>query len=264
MAHKILKEKRKRSLKSDLRSQSRKPLQTGRDLSLEEILNQPIRDLNLTLKGSLLEECIEAFHEELDRFKIKMRPRFYLSDGYGTCEGTANIGLAFWDADETLKKIAQRFIGEYNTREDLMMLLRHEMGHAFSYSYKLYRQEAFRKLFKVKGHFFNTYPMHDRYRRNPWSPDFVNPCGDCYAQKHPDDDFAETFATLMNPEIKWRNEYQHKIGALSKLLYVEFLIKQWGQLPVIVKNDTRKIYDPVEDLDITVRKFFAAKRAQKN
>ncbi|MBI1883717.1 MAG: putative zinc-binding metallopeptidase [Chlamydiae bacterium] len=233
-------------------------------LELEDVLQSPVHSLGLTLRGSRMERCIQDLLQELNHFKIILRPHFYLSDGYGTCEGTANIGLAFWDVDHTLSLIAARYLGEYYRLEDIRMVLRHEMGHAFCYSYKLYRLKEFRQVFRVKGHFFNTYPVGNRYHRNPWSHDFVNPCGDCYAQKHPDDDFAETFATLLSSKLNWKRRYRHRKGALAKLYYVESLIQEWGRRRVIVKNDLSKVYGPVEEISSTVRRFFAAKRAQRN
>ncbi len=42
--------------------------------------------------------------------------------------------------------------------------------------YKLYRRDDFREIFNVKGNYFLTYPVTERYieRANPWSRDFVN------------------------------------------------------------------------------------------
>ncbi|MBI1869958.1 MAG: hypothetical protein HYS07_02055 [Chlamydiae bacterium] len=231
---------------------------------LEQILNSPVNALNLALKGTRLEGCIQELMEHLDEVGICLKPYFYLSDGYGTCEGTANIGLAFWDVDQTLATIGARFLGELYHLWDIRMVLRHEMGHAFCYSYKLYRSKEFREVFKVRGHFFNTYPINDCYKRNPQSTDFVNPCGDCYAQKHPDDDFAETFATLLDPRTNWRRVYRNRKGAFHKLFFVESLIKKWGKKPVLVKNDLSKIYGPVEEISSSVRTFFAGKRADRN
>lgn len=232
--------------------------------NLEEVLKTPVNRLGLNLRGSAVESCIDNFHEELDSFRIRLRPVYYLSDGYGTCEGTANIGLAFWDVHETLKRIAHRFLGEYNTRADIMMLLRHEMGHAFCYSHKLYRRKEFRERFRVRGHFFNTYPSHDRFKKNPWSHDHVNPCGDHYAQKHPDDDFAETFATLLDPRVNWKRRYKHRKGALEKLYYVESLVDELGGKRTCVRNDMRKIYVPVHEINNSVRAFFLSQRARRN
>ena len=233
-------------------------------LELEEILETPVNQLNLSLKGSLIENSITELFDDLDRFGIKLRPKFYLSDGYGTCEGTTNIGVAFWDVDEYLRTLGLRYLGELYDIWDLRMVLRHEVGHAFCYSYKLYRQSEFRKIFNVRGHFFNTYPPHERYKKNPWSRDFVNPCGDHYAQKHPDDDFAETFATLFDRRTNWKKEYQYRKGALEKLFYVDSLIKKWGSQLPLIKNDPQKIYGPVDEISETVRKFFSARRAQRN
>lgn len=230
----------------------------------EKILNTRVNKLGLSLKGSTIENCIGELFDQLEESKIKLRPKFYLSDGYGTCEGTANIGVAFWDIDNHLQMLGASYLGELYDIWDMRMVLRHEVGHAFCYSYKLYRRREFRKIFNVQGHFFNTYPMHDNFKKNPWSHDFVNPCGDHYAQKHPDDDFAETFATLLDPRTNWRRAYKHRRGALEKLAYVDSLIQELRAKPVLAKNDPDKVYGPIEEVTSTVREFFAAKRAQRN
>jgi hypothetical protein len=231
---------------------------------LEKLLETPVNQLKISLKENLVGTCIDELSDDLDRMHMRLRPKFYLSDGYGTCEGTANIGIAFWEVNERLRTLALRYLGERYDIWDIRMVLRHEVGHAFCYSYKLYRLKEFRKIFNVRGHFFNTYPLHERYKKNPWSHDFVNPCGDHYAQKHPDDDFAETFATLFDGRTNWKKEYRNRKGALEKLCYVDSLIKEWGRKSVLIKNDERKIYGPVEEISETVRQFFSAKRAQRN
>ncbi len=63
-------------------------------------------------------------------------------------------------------------------------------------------------MFDVHGNFFNTYPEKDKFTYNPWSRDYVNPNGDHYAQKHPDEDFAETFTVWLTPRSGWRSSYQ--------------------------------------------------------
>lgn len=239
-------------------------LKIGLSERYEVLLDTPVNGLELTLKDSLLEDCIAELFHQLEPLKIRLRPKFYLSDGYGTCEGTANIGLAFWDVERGLQTLAQRYLGELYDLWDMRMVLRHELGHAFCYSYKLYRLPEFRKIFNVRGHFFNTYPLHERFSKNPWSHDFVNPCGDHYAQKHPDDDFAETFATILDARTNWERVYRHRRGALKKLYFVESLMQEWGNKTPLVKNDPKKIYGPIEEISVTVRRFFSAKRAQRN
>lgn len=223
-----------------------------------ELLNTPISSLDLSLRGSpLLSRSLRWLRRDLKRVGIRLRPNFYLSDEYGCVEGSANVGIAFWDASEPLRRLVKGVRGDWNTADDVMALLRHECGHAFCYSYKLYQERDFRRLFRVRGHFFRTYPEHDRYEHtcNPWSRDYVNPCGDHYAQKHPDDDFAETFAVWLDPHSHWRMSYAHKPGALRKLEYVDQTVRELGRSDPPVPNDRRALHLPVEEMTQTVGEF---------
>ena len=83
------------------------------------------------------------------------------------------------------------------------MYLRHEAGHAFNYAYALYRTPEWRDLF---GPFRR--PYRDDYRPVPFSRRFVRHIAGWYAQKHPDEDFAETFAVWLTPRSQWRKRYQ--------------------------------------------------------
>ncbi|MEK7865282.1 MAG: hypothetical protein AAB434_01275, partial [Planctomycetota bacterium] len=96
------------------------------------------------------------------------------------------------------------------------------------------------------------------YRFNPWSRDFVNPCGDHYAQKHPDDDFAETFAVWLG-DLTWKKTYQFFPGALRKLEYVGQAVAKYGGRRVLVKTDPTDEHDPVDELKLTVKEFLGAR-----
>ena len=79
---------------------------------------------------------------------------------------------------------------------EIMMYLRHEAGHAFNYAYVLYTTPRWRELF---GPFFRRY--RDDYRPVPFSRHYVRHIEGWYAQKHPDEDFAETFAVWLTPRV---------------------------------------------------------------
>jgi hypothetical protein len=136
------------------------------------------------------------------------------------------------------------------------------VGHAFCYAYKLDRTKEFRHLFKVKGHFFRSYPEHVGRRHNPWSADFVNPAGDYYAQSHPDEDFAETFSVWLTPEIDWLGQFRSKPGAMKKLAYV---VEDCGRQEPLLNNGGSDVLDlPVDELSMTVAQFMNAKVSRLN
>jgi hypothetical protein len=229
----------------------------GDDTRKLELLRSRINRLELPLPGTLLDRCFRQVRRDLRRVGIgQMRPVFFLSNEYGTVVGTANIGVGFWDADPLLWELCRESRGTANSRRDILLLLRHECGHAFCYSYKLYRDKEFRRLFRVRGNFFWTYPKTDRYVPNPWSKDYVNPFGDHYAQKHPDDDFADTFAEFLAGG--WRQRYRAKPGAMRKLRYVARMAARFGRKPPLVENDPRNLDQPVEEMAQTVREFLRA------
>lgn len=230
----------------------------GEDTLKLEVLTTPIHRLPVDWDGSIFQRLVGRVESEMDRAGIELRPHFYLSNEYGCVEGTANIGVGFWDAEPMLRDLNEEFRGFRYCENEILETLRHEVGHAFCYSYKLYRLAEFRSRFNVEGHFFRTYPSHNLYRFNPWSRDFVNPCGDHYAQKHPDDDFAETFAVWLG-DLTWKRTYQHFPGALRKLEYVGKAVARYGGRRPFVKNDPTDEHIPLSELKLTVKEFLRAR-----
>ncbi|MCL5997231.1 MAG: putative zinc-binding metallopeptidase [Chloroflexi bacterium] len=197
---------------------------------------------------------------DLDRVGIrKLEPVFYISTGYGCIAGSPIISFGFYDCDPLLQDLNEEFRGWRYSDTEIVNLLRHEIGHAFCYAYKLYRTPEFRNLFEVQGNFFNTYPLSDQYDYNPWSRAYVNPCGDHYAQKHPDEDFAETFCVWLTPRSGWRRKYKSRPIALKKLEYVDDIVKQLGRQQPLVETKLSWMYERVEDIKLTVAQFMQAK-----
>jgi hypothetical protein len=106
------------------------------------------------------------------------------------------------------------------------MYLRHEAGHAFNYAYLLYRTARWRELF---GPFFRRY--RDEYRPVPFSRRHVRHIEGWYAQKHPDEDFAETFAVWLDRKTQWRKRYAAWGGAIRKLEYVDHITRALADTP---------------------------------
>jgi hypothetical protein len=80
-----------------------------------------------------------------------------------------------------------------------------------------------------------------------------------YAQAHPDEDFAETFATWLSPNSRWRKRYA-SWPALRKLEYVDELMADLAGRPPRVRRRAR--VEPIEKLRQTLREYFDAKRAR--
>jgi hypothetical protein len=226
-----------------------------------ELLQTPLNRLPVKISDGPAGVALRQIRVDLERNRLRrFKPHFFLSTGYGTVEGTTNIGIGFYDTHPLIRELHREFRKWQYSPEEILATLRHEIGHAFCYAYKLYRRRDFRETFNVRGHFFRTYPVTNRYveRANPWSRDYVNPMGDHYAQKHPDEDFAETFSVWMTPRLNWRRLYRRYPGALRKLAYVDNTVRRLRRLDPEIDNDTSLLDEPISELKITLATFLKA------
>ncbi len=230
-----------------------------------ELLHTPLNRLPVSIEGSFFAEAIRIGRQDLLRARLKhLDPYFYLSTGYGTVAGTASIALGFYDCNPLLRQLNLDLRGFQYTQNEIIDLVRHELGHAIAYAYKLYSRKDFRRTFNVKGNYFLTYPVTDRYlqRVNPYSRDYVNPSGDHYAQKHPDEDWAETFTVWIQPNARWEREYRNYPGALRKLRFCDGLLKELRkEEPAIAQ--TPYPFEPIEDFSITLAQFFKLRSTRR-
>jgi hypothetical protein len=134
----------------------------------------------------------------------------------------------------------------------VQQLLRHEAGHAINYAYKLYQSQDWKKIF---GQFSKVYA--DTYRFKPYSKSFVRHLEKYYAQCHPDEDFAETFAVWLTPGVDWRNQYKGW-KAVEKLQYIEEIILEIKDKPPLVKSGEK--YRKASSLDITLKNYYKKKK----
>ncbi len=208
------------------------------------LLQARIKDLSLHLKGTKLERFIHQLYSELEARGISLRPECYLSDQWGCPSGVPVIGIPFYLADSNLLLIEEALGAGAENEHDIMMYLRHEAGHAFNYAYKLYETEEWRRLF---GDY--SKPYVDTYKPQPFSRKYVVHISGWYAQKHPDEDFAETFAVWLTPNSDWQERYKNW-SALKKLHYVQSVVERMGRsAPTVVLHD-RDI--DVEQMEETV------------
>jgi hypothetical protein len=215
---------------------------------VQEILGKQISHLGLKLEGSPVERFVQQLHRELDRKGLRrFKPVCYLTDEWGCPDGQPVIGIPFYLADPKLARL-ERAMNDLEDEREIMMYLRHEAGHAFNYAYRLYITDEWRDLF---GPFNRRY--RDRYRPIPFSRKYVRHIAGWYAQKHPDEDFAETFAVWLTPGSKWRARYKGW-PALRKLRYVDAVVRHVkDQEPVVPTGD----FDiTVEDMKVTVEEYY--------
>ena len=216
----------------------------------KELLARRISDIGLEIRGTLLEKLTDQLYSELAAKGLAFKPPVYLSDEWGCPDGTPIIGVPFYLADKRLSRIEEDFSASVESEPESMRFLRHEAGHAFNYAYRLYDRGDWRKIFGPYSR-----PYRERYRPNPFSRNFVRHILGWYAQKHPDEDFAETFAVWLTPDIDWRSDYENT-GALHKLEYVDSVMREVAtQIPEVPEPSEEDL--PVSAMHYTVADHYA-------
>jgi hypothetical protein len=179
----------------------------------------------MSLEASPVAPLVRRLYTELELRGLRhFRPLCYLSDEWGSPSGEPVIGIPFYLGDPrvtTLEDAANDVEGE----REILMYLRHEAGHAFNHAYELYRTEEWRELFGS-----TRKPYRDDYPFVPFSHDYVRHIAGWYAQKHPDEDFAETFAVWLDPRSNWRRRYEGW-GAMRKLAYLDRIASEVADVP---------------------------------
>jgi hypothetical protein len=218
----------------------------------------PIRDLGLSIEGTRLEPLIQRFEEELQQAGLRrLRPHFHLSTEWGVPFNTIVIGIPFYLAHPELVSFHAEQIGHVEgvSNADILRYFRHEMGHVVNYAYKLYEDEEWVKLFGSM-----TQPYLEDYRPEPFSSRYVVHLPGWYAQKHPDEDWSETFAVWMTPGRNWRNRYAHAPAALAKLEYCERKMAELGDREPLVS--TVELDEDVGELGVSVEQYYRGYAAE--
>jgi hypothetical protein len=225
------------------------------DLSDAELLDVRFCELGLTIEGSPLEARISELYAELAARGLAFRPHFWLSSEWFTPDSVPGVAIPFYLAHPRLARLekAQMLEVEGGTPEWCLQILRHEAGHAFDNAYALRRR---RRRLEHFGRPSTPYP--DFYLPRPYSKSFVLHLDSWYAQSHPDEDFAETFAVWLQPDSDWRSRYADW-PAKRKLEYMDELMRDIAGRPPIVS--TRRRIEPLERLRTTLRRHYAKKRA---
>ncbi len=225
-------------------------------LSDDQLLSLRFCDLHLTIEGTDLEMAIERLYRELATRGIRFRPHCWLAQEWFSPDGVPGIAIPFYLAHRRLMSIERRFMREVEggNRNWLMRILRHEAGHAIDSAYRLRRRRHWRDVFGPA-----SLPYPDTYRPRPGSRRFVQHLGAWYAQAHPTEDFAETFAVWLKPNSPWRREY---LGwpAFAKLEYIDGLAAEIGDVKPPVAD--RTCIEDVADEVRTLRQHYEDKLAR--
>ncbi len=223
-------------------------------LSDDQLLDMRMCDLNLSLRDTLVEKRTGQLNEELADRGLKFTPHYWLSDEWFSPDGVPGIAIPFYLAHPRLMRLERKQLLEVEggTHEWCMKILRHEAGHAIDTAFRLRRKATYRNLFGKA-----SIPYPEYYQPTPSSREYVLHLEMWYAQAHPLEDFAETFAVWLRPRSRWKTRYKDW-PAIEKLRLVdEFMNSIGGKKPVV--NSRAKI-DPLSRIRKTLRTHYQRKR----
>ena len=219
----------------------------------DELMRLRFSDLNLRIEGTPLKARVRQLYRELEARGLDFRPHVWLSSEWFTPDGVPGIAIPFFLAHPRLVKLERKHMLEVEGGSDAacMRILRHEAGHAIDNAYRLHRMKSWRNVF---GKFTEPYP--DYYHPKPYSRSYVIHLDMWYAQAHPAEDFAETFAVWLSPHSRWRQRYKGW-PALRKLEFVDELMKQIAAKSPRVRS--RQMVEPLHRLRTTLGEHYRAK-----
>jgi hypothetical protein len=222
----------------------------------ERLLDLKFCELGLEIEGTDLEERIERLYDELGQKGISFRPHCWLSTEWFSPDGVPGIAIPFYLAHPRLKELEERQVLEVEGggQKQCMRLLRHEAAHALDTAYRVHRRPAWREVFGRWGVTYSKY-----YRPKPYSKSFVLHLDLWYAQSHPAEDWAETFAVWLDPGSRWKKRYAGW-PALKKLLYVDELMGEIAGLKPPVLN--RERVESLPRLRQTLREHYSHKQSR--
>ena len=219
----------------------------------EALLDLRFCDLGLSLEKGPLRAAIQRLDKELERRGFLFRPHFWLSEEWFSPDGVPGIAIPFYLAHPRLARLERRMMHEVEggNAQWRARILRHETGHAIDNAYRLRRRKRWRAVF---GPASRPYPTS--YAPRLASRKHVMHLGHWYAQSHPTEDFAETFAVWLAPHSTWKTDYADW-PALRKLRYVdELMLEIRDQRPPV---RSRALIEPLSTNRRTLRQHYREK-----
>jgi len=222
-------------------------------LSETELLRLRFRDLQLPRTTGMVAGHMQRLYAELQSRGIGFRPHFWFAEEWFSPDGVPGIALPFYLAQPRLMRLERRLMHqvEGGSSRWLMRILRHEAGHALDTAYQLRQRADWRGVF---GSAREAYP--DTYTPRPASRRYVLHLGHWYAQSHPTEDFAETFAVWLQPRSRWRRDYAGW-PAVHKLEYVDELMREIACRDARVR--TRRTIEAVDNSRRTLAEHYRRK-----
>jgi len=224
-------------------------------LSDKDLLRMRFCDLPIRLRGTSVEQRARQVFSELRSRRIRVRPAIWLSEEWFNPDGTVGFAIPFYLAHPRLIRLERRLMleAEGSTEREALSIIRHETGHAIDEAFQFYRQPEYAAVF---GSPQRPYPSS--YAVKPHSRRYVVHLNAWYAQAHPVEDFAETFATWLRPKRQWRRQY-HDWPAIEKLEAVDAWLKEWRDKAPMISN--RRPEGELIENERTLSEHYEEKRA---
>lgn len=224
-----------------------------------EILKLRFKSIEWQISGTEVETHINQLYTELENKSLQFRPQIFLGDEWFSPEGMNAISVPFYLSNTRLKNLENNLMLEVEggTAEWFMKLLRHEAGHCFDHCYKFSKRKKWSQIFGSP----NLEYQPETYRPQPYSKSYVKYLERWYAQAHPDEDFAETFAVWLDPKSDWKKEYQSWPTALRKLDYIQELVLESNKLKITAEKG--RLPSAVANLTSTLEKFYQRRKREQ-
>lgn len=222
-------------------------------LSLDQWSNMPFSALKFDIKKSWLAPLVAQVQQELKARGINPFFHTWVADEWFSPDGCPGIAIPYYLFHPNLIRL-QKMHGlevEGATNKAALKLIRHEVGHAIENAWRLRRKKIRQQLF---GHSSSPYPNFYRPVQN--TTDYVEHLGDGYAQSHPDEDWAETFALWLSQSPRtWKTKYRGT-KALIKLEYCHKVMQEIaGTKPL---NTELFVVSPIKDQKGTIGELMQA------
>jgi hypothetical protein len=190
-----------------------------------KLLKSSVASLTPPIEDAGFDHLFARLDEELSSKDLKhLKIETYFGDEWFCPDQSTAIAVPFWLADKRLKSIERKMIGyvEGETDDEFMRLLRHEAGHCVEHAYRLSKRQDWRAIFGNPNRPYDP----DNVMTTPEHPNYVENLSGGYAQTHPEEDFAETFAVWLDPGRNCWDDYRARPHVLQKLLYVDEVLAE--------------------------------------
>ena len=224
------------------------------EASDEVLLATRLCDLPVQLEGTMVARRVRRLHRELSARNIVALPHVWLSEEFFNPDGVLGFAVPSYLSHPRLMRLerSQMLEVEGAGEGEARRIFRHEAGHAIDEAYRFHDREHYRRRFGDPA-----VPYPTSYKPRPESRDFVINLSNWYAQSHPVEDFAETFAIWLNPHIDWRDDYA-SWPALEKLEYVNELMGEVAGKAPLTADKTE--VEPLSGLQHTLAAHYSEKR----